>query len=311
MKPTPAATNDSTRKSSDPYGERDYHRGEKYRVGPGGLTLGYDSHVRAPTPSRYKTHPEGTILSYGSSAANGNVWFHDPDFERGKIEAGEIGNLTRDGRLVKVVATPEFAPGDIVEPLPGGYILRDGAGYNYGSAVVVQGDPFVLCSKLGDMMWTSTARPEFFHRVGTATAKEIAIVRDRLDRTDKDLLPAWDAATGAVAPKPGVLVATWAQALALLEASKGQEHRGNVARAALTADDPAQLHIRVQDEFGTTFEALARSEKNATVEITGSTIAFHCLIEFDEEWEAHELPHEGRVELTLIKHWAPTAADLV
>jgi hypothetical protein len=87
---------------ADPYGKRDYDRGDKYRVGPEGLTLGYDSHVRAPTPSRYKTHPEGTILAYSSSAPNGNVWFYDPDFERGKIEAGEIGNLTKDGRLTAV-----------------------------------------------------------------------------------------------------------------------------------------------------------------------------------------------------------------
>ena len=63
------------------------------------ITLGYDSHCRAPTPRRIKQHDPGAILSLDSEAPNGNVWFIDESGERGKIEAGEVRNLTRDGRL--------------------------------------------------------------------------------------------------------------------------------------------------------------------------------------------------------------------
>lgn len=58
------------------------------------ITLGYDSHVRAPTPRRIKIHKPGTELTLSSEAPNGNVWFIDPDGERGKIECGEVRNLT-------------------------------------------------------------------------------------------------------------------------------------------------------------------------------------------------------------------------
>lgn len=63
------------------------------------ITLGYDSHVRAPTPSRYKTHQPGAVLTLDTEAPNGNVWFFDSEKERGKIECGEVGNLIGDGRL--------------------------------------------------------------------------------------------------------------------------------------------------------------------------------------------------------------------
>lgn len=66
------------------------------------ITLGYDSHVRAPTPSRYKTHQPGDVLRLSSEAPNGNVWFFDAENERGKTECGEVGNLLRDGLLREV-----------------------------------------------------------------------------------------------------------------------------------------------------------------------------------------------------------------
>ena len=63
------------------------------------ITLGYDSHSRAPTPSRYKTHKEGSKLTLSSEAPNGNVWFFDESKERGKIECGEVANLVNDGSV--------------------------------------------------------------------------------------------------------------------------------------------------------------------------------------------------------------------
>lgn len=69
------------------------------------LRLGYGSHVREPTPKRYKTHPPGTILQLDSEAPNGNVWFLDPEGERGKIECGQVSNL--NGRVVEL-----FEPDD-------------------------------------------------------------------------------------------------------------------------------------------------------------------------------------------------------
>lgn len=66
------------------------------------VTLGYGSHVRQPTPSRFVTQEKGTILSLDSEAPNGNVWFFDEDGKRGKIECGEVANLTKDGRLVEI-----------------------------------------------------------------------------------------------------------------------------------------------------------------------------------------------------------------
>lgn len=68
------------------------------------LRLGYDSHVRAPTPTRYKTFQSGVTLRLDSQAPNGNVWFIDPDGERGKIECGAVSNLLRDGDII--LATP-------------------------------------------------------------------------------------------------------------------------------------------------------------------------------------------------------------
>jgi hypothetical protein len=63
--------------------------------------LGYGSHVRHTTPTRHKLMQPGTLLRLQSEAPNGNVWFLDPDGERGKIECGEVRNLTRDGRVVE------------------------------------------------------------------------------------------------------------------------------------------------------------------------------------------------------------------
>lgn len=63
------------------------------------ISLGYDSHVRQPTPTRYKFHDVGSHLDLDSESPSGNVWFIDKDGERGKIESGEVSNLTKDGRL--------------------------------------------------------------------------------------------------------------------------------------------------------------------------------------------------------------------
>ena len=63
------------------------------------ITLGYGSHVRATTPTRYKVFQPGSVLSLASEAPNGNVWFIDDANERGKIECGEVANLLRDGRV--------------------------------------------------------------------------------------------------------------------------------------------------------------------------------------------------------------------
>lgn len=66
------------------------------------VRVGYDSDVRAPSPRRYKTHPPGTRLVLNSEAPNGNVWFIDPDGERGKIECGQVSNLTARGTLEEI-----------------------------------------------------------------------------------------------------------------------------------------------------------------------------------------------------------------
>ncbi len=63
------------------------------------IRLGYDSHVRAPTPSRFKEHQPGSELTLSSEAPDGTVWFIDSDGERGKIDCGEVRNLTADGRV--------------------------------------------------------------------------------------------------------------------------------------------------------------------------------------------------------------------
>jgi len=66
------------------------------------LKIGYGSHVHAPTPTHSKRHQPGTILHLQSEAFNGNVWFVDPDGERGKIECGQVSNLTSNGRVVEL-----------------------------------------------------------------------------------------------------------------------------------------------------------------------------------------------------------------
>lgn len=72
---------------------------KKYLVHKEPLTLGYDSHVHAPTPRRHKTHPVGTVLTLDCEAPNGNVWFIDEDGERGKIACGSVENLIKRERL--------------------------------------------------------------------------------------------------------------------------------------------------------------------------------------------------------------------
>ena len=59
------------------------------------LRLGYGSHVRRLSPSRYKTHPPGTLVRLDVQAPDGTCWFIDPDGERGKIESGSVANLER------------------------------------------------------------------------------------------------------------------------------------------------------------------------------------------------------------------------
>ena len=65
------------------------------------ISLGYDSHVHRQTPPRHKTLMPGSIIRLDDEAPNGNVWFIDEDDERGKIQCGEVRNLTRDGRIVE------------------------------------------------------------------------------------------------------------------------------------------------------------------------------------------------------------------
>jgi hypothetical protein len=70
------------------------------------LWLGYDSDVHRPTPPLSKRRKAGELLRLDGEAANGAVWFIDAEGGRGKIDAGEVRNLTRDGRIVEV-PTPE------------------------------------------------------------------------------------------------------------------------------------------------------------------------------------------------------------
>lgn len=65
------------------------------------LALGYDSDVRNPTPARVKIHAPGSRLLFNQETTSGNVWFFDGDGERGKIECGELANLTRSGRILE------------------------------------------------------------------------------------------------------------------------------------------------------------------------------------------------------------------
>jgi hypothetical protein len=70
------------------------------------LTLGYGSSVNRPTPPLYKTLKVGELLRLDGEAANGAVWFIDAEGGRGKVDAGEVRNLTRDGRLAEVPTPP-------------------------------------------------------------------------------------------------------------------------------------------------------------------------------------------------------------
>ena len=68
------------------------------------IMLGYDSHTRQLTPSRFKRHGVGALLTLDTVAPDGTVWFFDEDGERGKIDAGSVENLLvinrRNGYLV-------------------------------------------------------------------------------------------------------------------------------------------------------------------------------------------------------------------
>jgi len=66
------------------------------------LVVGYDSHCHRPTSPRYKKHMPGTVLAHQSDAPNGNVWFIDPDGERGKTESGEVANLVRSQMITEL-----------------------------------------------------------------------------------------------------------------------------------------------------------------------------------------------------------------
>ena len=75
----------------------------KFRVGDGVvIRLGYGSNVHDPNPKRIVEHAAGTVLTLESESPSGNVWFRDPQGYRGKIECGEVRNLTRDDRLVEL-----------------------------------------------------------------------------------------------------------------------------------------------------------------------------------------------------------------
>lgn len=64
------------------------------------ITLGYGSHIHDPNCKSSKVHAVGTVLVLDAESFSGNVFFIDPDGERGKIECGEVRNLLRDGRVV-------------------------------------------------------------------------------------------------------------------------------------------------------------------------------------------------------------------
>jgi hypothetical protein len=66
------------------------------------LELGYGSHTQRPTPDRFKKFGPGTILTLDGEAPNGNVWFIDPEGNRGVVEAGEVRNLIRSGNVVEL-----------------------------------------------------------------------------------------------------------------------------------------------------------------------------------------------------------------
>jgi hypothetical protein len=79
------------------------------------FTLGYDSSVRNPTPSRFRRIEVGEILRLNGESASGNVFFIDAEGRRGKTEAGEVANLTRRGILVEAPA-PKHQGLDGVSP---------------------------------------------------------------------------------------------------------------------------------------------------------------------------------------------------
>ena len=80
---------------------KDYPKGTKFRVLTK-LTLGFDSTIHAPVPSKYKSYTIGDILTFQSDAPNGKVWFTDDKGLKGMTEAGEVENLVDNGTIKEV-----------------------------------------------------------------------------------------------------------------------------------------------------------------------------------------------------------------
>lgn len=72
---------------------------ELFRVTQEPMILRYGSHTRHLSGTHSKTWPIGSVLQLDDESPNGNVWFIDPDGERGKIEAGSVSNLICRGSV--------------------------------------------------------------------------------------------------------------------------------------------------------------------------------------------------------------------
>jgi hypothetical protein len=71
---------------------------KKYKViSP--IKLEYGGNTQNPNPTNIKVHEPGSILCLETEAPNGNVWFIDPQGERGNTPAGCVGNLVRVRKL--------------------------------------------------------------------------------------------------------------------------------------------------------------------------------------------------------------------
>lgn len=118
----------------------------------------------------------------------------DPECPREiKAPNGELHTLRcqrcgGDGRAPCTTEEKKFTRGDVVANDSGprstrGCPLVCGSGI-YDDAIVVQGDPLVLVSREGDMMW-SCIREErkFLKKTGVATAEESEAAFKRFERT--------------------------------------------------------------------------------------------------------------------------------
>ncbi|MFM2589431.1 hypothetical protein [Vibrio sp. TBV020] len=119
-------------------------------------------------------------VEYGSIDS---IYEYSPAYYTVKVD-GTTENDSRR-RLIRFEdARPQvLSIGDLVEPIKADYQLASGCS-RYDNAVVISTDPFVLTSRLADMRWQSTVKPDHFRIVGKVEGEELEICMERLEVTN-------------------------------------------------------------------------------------------------------------------------------